>query len=304
MKSYISRHLNVVHTSVASILRTPGASLMTMSVIGITLALPMILYLLVENVQVASHDWQGRAQLTLYLKHGLSAQAQRKLVAELETREEFARVEFISAETALAEIKRDPGFRIALEALPENPLPPAVVLYLQIGNDNAGTAQRVQQEYAKRPEVEEVRADMAWLQRLHTILDLIKSGVWVMAALLAFAVVAIISNTIRLHVLNRRDEIEIIKLVGGSNAFIRRPFLYYGFLQGLGGAALAWAFVSFCLYVIRGPAGELSSLYGAQFQLQGLRWTIVAALLTTGGVLGWLASRLAVQRHLAQIEPK
>lgn len=304
MKRYLARHLQVMFASLGQMLHTPGATAMTVLAIGITLALPVVLYLLVNNVEHATRNWEGRAQLTLYLQSGIADDEAQALVRDLTSRAGIARVEFISADQALSRFKRDSGLSAVVDALESNPLPATVVLYLAPGFDGADATKALAAQLQALPQVELARADTAWIQRLHVILRVVERGVWVLAVLLAVAVVVIISNTIRLHILNRRDEIEIIKLVGGSNAFIRRPFLYTGLYQGLGGAALAVALVFVCLVMIEGPARQLGALYGTSFRLQGLDGGLIMGVLGGGGLLGWLASRWAVQRHLAQIEPR
>jgi len=145
---------------------------------------------------------------------------------------------------------------------------------------------------------------LQWVQRLYAMLRLAERAVWMLTMVLAAGVLLIIGNTIRLAVLNRREEIEIIKLIGGTNAFIRRPFLYAGLLQGFLGGVFAWLLVVLALVLLSGPIGELSSLYGSGLSLHGLRGSTVALLLGGGAALGWLGSRIAVGRHLLAINPK
>lgn len=304
MKGHLVRHVQVMLSSLGDMLRSPGATAMTMVAIGITLALPVVLYLLVGNVERATRDWEGRAQLTLYLRAETTIAEGQAFVRKLRARPEIMRADYISADQALAQFKRDSGLAGVAEALEHNPLPATVVVYLSPAHDHANAVKTLAEELQATPPVELARADTAWVQRLHVILRVVERSVWALAVLLGVAVVVIISNTIRLHILNRRDEIEIIKLVGGSNAFIRRPFLYTGFFQGLGGAMLAVGLVFLCLVTIRGPTRELSDLYDAGFRLHGLDGTLILVVMAAGGLLGWLASRWAVQRHLSQIEPR
>ncbi len=170
--------------------------------------------------------------------------------------------------------------------------------------DNPASLEQLLNELAEHGQVDLAQLDLEWVRRLHALLQIARRGVWILATLLGTAVVLIVGNTIRLAVLNRREEIEIIKLVGGTDAFIRRPFLYTGLLQGIGGALMGWVLVSVSLGLVAGPVRELARLYASGFQPQGLGIGGAATLLTVGAVLGWLGSRIAVGRHLRDIEPR
>jgi cell division transport system permease protein len=226
------------------------------------------------------------------------------LTDALRARGDVTRTQYISADDALAEFKERSGFGDALNGLGENPLPASVIIYLKAQSARADSVARLIAEVVARPEVDSARSDTEWIERLHVTLRLVERAVIGLALLLVFAVIIIISNTIRLAVLNRRDEIEIIKLIGGTNTFIRRPFLYAGLLQGVAGAALAVGLVLLSVQLMRHPTAELARLYASGFVLQGLDWRLAGALLVAGGVLGWVASRWSVGRHLAAIEPR
>ena len=171
-------------------------------------------------------------------------------------------------------------------------------------NQGPNAAEQLVNKLRLHGDVESARLDLAWVKRLYQLLQLARRGVWILAVLLGLAVVLIMGNTSRLAVLNRRDEIEIIKLVGGTNAFIRRPFVYTGLVQGIAGALAAWALVSTVLALLSQPVADLARSYASSFvpQALGARGTLI--LLGVGGVLGWLGSRFAVGRHLRDIEPR
>ncbi|MFQ5993603.1 MAG: permease-like cell division protein FtsX [Acidiferrobacterales bacterium] len=304
MKIYVLRHLQVFFYTLGQMIRAPFATLMTIAVIGITLALPTGLYLLIDNVQRVSAGWDGSAKISLFLKRGPNDKAARRLADEIAQMPAVAGVEYVSAKQALADFKRLSGFGEALDALDYNPLPPALVVRPAAGFEGPEKLEQLLQQLGKHGEVELAQLDLEWVRRLHSMLQIAHRGVWVLATLLGLAVVLVIGNTIRLAVLNRRDEIEVIKLVGGTNAFIRRPFLYTGLVQGFAGAAAAWLLVAACFALLAEPVRDLASLYASRFHTEALSLQGGGVLVAAGGILGWLGSRLAVGRHLSDVEPR
>ncbi|OGI42380.1 MAG: hypothetical protein A2150_04625 [Candidatus Muproteobacteria bacterium RBG_16_64_11] len=303
MTSYLLRHLQVLFYSLGQLTRTPFASLVTVAVIGISLALPAGLYVLLDNMQRVSGAWDGAAQLSVFLKRDVSERAGLALAQKIRARPEIASVHYISREAALAEFKRLSGFGAALNALDGNPLPAVLAIRPSSAHADAATLDKLGKDLQAMHEVEQVQLDLDWIKRLNAIIELAQRGVWLLATVLALALTLIVGNTIRLAVLSRRTEIEIIKLVGGTDAFIRRPFLYSGLLQGLGGALLAWALLALVLALLAAPVQNLAALYGSRFELHGLDGQAGLVLLALGALLGWLGSRLAVGRHLRAIEP-
>ncbi|MDH3637770.1 MAG: hypothetical protein OES09_04825, partial [Gammaproteobacteria bacterium] len=204
---------------------------------------------------------------------------------------------------ALAEFKQQSGFGTALDALADNPLPHTIAVVPTADLRSTDTLRHLVAELEALPQVDDAQLDVEWVQRLHLLLRLARRGVWLLSALLGIAVLLIVSNTVRLAVSNRRDEIEVIKLIGGTDPFIRRPFLYAGFLQGIIGGVIACVLVTGSLSLVTNLVTELTRLYGGSAGLAGLRVTEALVVVTAGGGLGWLASRWAVARHLAEIEP-
>jgi len=304
IRNYLLRHTQTLFYSLGQLARTPVATLMTVAVIGITLALPTGLFLFLENVQQLSSGWENNGQISLFLKQDVSDAAAGKLADRIRRMSSVARVEHVSREAALAEFKRLSGFGDALDALDRNPLPAVLIVHPDAAYNHPDALQALVRDLGRYSEVSLAQLDLEWVRRLHAMLALAKQGVLILAGLLSAAVLLIIGNTIRLAVLNRRDEIEITKLIGGTNAFIRRPFLYSGLIQGLLGAIASWLLVGLTLLILSGPIQDLTALYGSQFEVKGLDFSATLALFAAGGVLGWLGSRLAVGRHLRAIEPK
>jgi cell division transport system permease protein len=225
------------------------------------------------------------------------------MAARIERDNRVANVEIITPEQALAEFRTQSGLEAALGLLEENPLP--AVLSVTVSSDL--TPQQVgalADELAQRPNIERMRLDHEWVERLHALMNLAERALGVLAALLAVAVVLVIGNTIRLTIENRREEIEIIKLIGGSNGFVRRPFLYEGFWYGFSGGALAWFLTEWGRWSIKQPAQRLAETYGGGLTLHGIGLNDSLVLLCGGGVLGVLGAWIAVARHLTAIEPR
>ena len=304
MKSYFLRHAQVFFFTTGQLARMPLATIMTVAIIGISLALPTGLFIALKNVQQLSGYWHRSSQISLFLKKSVSDSAAQTVANKLRRQPGIARVDYISRSAALSEFKRLSGFGAALDSLGDNPLPPVLVIQ---PDDSVGInpqdLQRLLAQLQAEPTVDLAQLDLAWLQRLQAFLQLTERAVILLALFLGLAVCLIIGNTIRLAVLSRRTEIEVIKLIGGTAAFIRRPFLYSGLIQGVLGALLGWFLVALGMKLLDGPIVRLAQLYGSDFTLSGLGLSAGVGLLAAGGVLGWLGARLAVGYHLNEIEP-
>lgn len=301
MINYLLRHIQVFLATLGQMTRAPLASLLTLTVIGITLALPSGLYVMLDNLQRLSAGWDRSAQVSLFLKRDVSEGQALKLASQLRALPTVSGVDFISREAALTEFKRQSGFGAALNALDSNPLP-AVLVVRPAASDNPAAVETLVASLAHLPGVELAQLDIEWLRRLAAILQFAERAVLLLAGLLSLAVLLIIGNTIRLAVVNRQTEIEVVQLVGGTAAFIRRPFLYTGLLQGLLGGLLAWLLVDVSLWLLSDPARELAGLYGSHFVLLGIGAAPGLALVTGGALLGWLGARFAVGQQLRRFE--
>jgi len=303
VNAYFTHHLWVLVSSLGALWRTPLATLMTAAVIGIALALPVGLHVLLQNVQQLSTGWEGTAQMSLFLKADVLEKDIQSLADKLRGWEGVAEVNYISRERALAEFREQSGFGSALDSLDENPLPAVLVLFPTV--EAAGPAQMelLLGKVQKLESVDLAQLDMEWVRRLSAIIEVGKRGVLLLGSLLALAILLVVGNTIRLTILSRSQEIIVTKLIGATNAFIRRPFLYTGFWYGLMGAVMAWLLVVILLGLLSDPVGHLSFLYNSEFSLAGLDLETVIILLGSGIALGLSGSWLAVSRHLQLIEP-
>lgn len=303
LAAYGINHAQVLLSSLGRIWRAPFASLMTVSVIGIALALPAGFYVLLHNAQQVSGGWDGAARISLYLKAGMDGGTAQALTDRLRSRAGIEKVRLINKEDALEEFRTLSGFGEALEALDSNPLPDVIVITPVIDPRNPQTVETLLEQLKREPQVDSAQLDLQWVKRLYTIMNLIQRGLLIIAAMLALAVVLVIGNTIRLDIQNRRSEIQVNKLIGATNAFIRRPFLYTGFWYGLLGGLLASMLVGVALGALRGPAQRLAGLYESRFELLSLGFSQSLALILLAIGLGYIGSWLAVGRHLREIEP-
>lgn len=303
IKQYFLRHLQVLFYCLGQLWRSKVSTLMSASVIGISLALPTGFYLLLLNAQEISSGWDGDPQISVFLKTSVNDAAARKLAREIGQQKDVGEVQYISPEKALAEFKQASGFGDALKMLDENPLPG--VLLVRPASNAQSTAQlkALQTKLANLAETDLAQLDLEWVKRLYTMIELATRGVMLVALLLALGVLLIIGNTIRLAIYNRRDEIEINKLIGATNGFIRRPFLYTGLLYGFIGSVMALVLVEVFILTVSNPAANLSSLYGSSFQISGLSFTVLIQVLALGSGLGLLGAWIAVRRHLKDIQP-
>jgi cell division transport system permease protein len=302
IRRWAGDHARTLFATLGRLVREPVSTLLTAAVIGITLALPAALHVLVSNVSAISHSWEGTVQASLFLRDEVSAERGRTLAAELQRRPGVARAAYISREQSLAEFRELSGFGEALDLLADNPLPAVIVV-----NPERELAQaevgRLVDGLARLPEVEVAKLDQKWLERLYAILAIVQRAVTIVAALLALAVVVTVGNTIRLDIENRREEIVVMKLIGATDAFIRRPFLYTGLWYGVFGGLIAWLLVDAALAALAGPARTLAGLYDSGFRLVGLSWESGLGMLAAGVLLGGLGSAWTVGRHLSRYEP-
>lgn len=300
--SWLTRHVQVLLYALGQLTRSPISTLMTASVIGIALALPSGLYLLLENGQQMNVGWSGGNRLSLFLKKELSARQAEDMRDALLRDAAVADAHLITAAQALDEYKRHSGFGEALEALDHNPLPAVIVVEPTEDYARPDRLNQLVQSLQEMDGVDIAQFDLRWVERFAAILGILKRGVLVLAGLLALAVLLIIGNTIRLAIENRREEIEINRLFGATNAFIRRPFLYTGLWYGLLGGLLAWLLISLAFQLLQGPVRHLADLYASSFLLQGLGPGASLVLVGGGAVLGLAGSWLAVGRHLRAVE--
>lgn len=301
-QSHWQQHLKTARESLDRLLSTPAASLMTVAVIGIALLLPSALYVGMNNLQALSAGINSASQISLYLHEDVTDDSALELSERLLQREEIASSEYISPAQAAAQFNAYSGLGDVIDALENNPLPGVIVLSPSV--IDATSAGALLEELSALTQVESAQLDLQWVERLQAFLQLTQRASTGLMLILALAVLFVVGNTIRLAIEGRRAEIVVIKLVGGTNSYVARPFLYAGALYGMAGSVLAWAMLAIILLSLRGPAQALLGLYGSDFQLLGLGAASSLALIGLGTVLGWLGAFISVRQHLAAIEPR
>ncbi len=303
MIAYFIRHLQQGIGSLGDLWRTPFTSVMTILVLGISLTLPATLHMFVKNAKSISEQWDSASEISVFLKLSVTDKAAQHLVDRIRLYPEVAEVSYISADQALEEFKRLSGFGQALEYLSTNPLPATILVTPTKRASQAQAAGELLQKLENEKEVEQGKLDLEWLTRLQAITILIEDIVLGIASLLCLSVVLIIGNTIRLAILNQRDAIAVMKLVGATDAFIQRPFLYSGVWYGVLGGMVAVLCVEILALYLTGSLAKLTDLYHSHFTLQGLGAGEMLLLIAAAVTLGLAGSYLSVRKHIRAIEP-
>jgi cell division transport system permease protein len=301
LQMWLQHHWYSFKSSFQQAMYAPLLTLLTSAVIGISLALPAGLFLLLENARQITQHWDANTQISLFLKAEITDNAAIQLAEQLRQQPTISKVRIIGKEEALAEYRELSGFSDALQALDENPLP--AVLVIQPAMQDNENIKNLFQMLQQLPEADNVQFDMRWLKRWFAMVEVIRRGILVLAGLLGLAVILITSNTIRLAVNNRREEIEITRLFGANNGFIRRPFLYSGLWYGVLGGLVAFVLIKIGFALLDTPLQHLNSLYQTQYQLNLFEIDIVLILLTIGALLGLSGAGFAVGKHLRQMQP-
>lgn len=299
VRAWGRRHAYSLLSSLGSLVRHPLASLMTIVVLAITLSLPVGLYMTLENAERISDGWERLDTISVFLDTGLQEREAMQLASLLSTWPGIVAVDPISPEAGMAELTGRLQLGDVSGQIEPNPLPWVLEVAPAAGVDIETLAGRLRAADG----VNQVVVDLQWLERLHAILALLERLAVLLGVLFSVAVAFVIGNTIRMDIHNRREEIRVLALVGATDGFVRRPFLYSGFWFGLAGGLAAWSVVEVSLLVLSGPVGRLSGAYASDFSLASPPAGLVATLVLGSGILGVLGSWLAVGRHLKRIRP-
>ncbi|TBU96175.1 permease-like cell division protein FtsX [Phytopseudomonas dryadis] len=302
LHAWLESHRASLVDSLRRLGKQPIGSFFTCLVMAVALSLPMGLSLLLGNVERLGGSWQRAAQISLFLNIDASDSQGQALREQVAAMDDVAEAEWISREQALDEFQQQSGLGEALKELPDNPLP-GVVLVTPREVDKA-TLEALRLRLAELPNVQQAQLDLLWVERLSAILKLGERFVFGLTVLLVMALLLVIGNTIRLHIENRRTEIEVIKLVGGTDSYVRRPFLYMGALYGFGAGILAWMVLAYGLGWLNDAVVRLSGLYGSDFALAGVPASDGFSLLLGAVLLGYIGAWLAVARHLRELAPR
>ena len=301
LSAYLRHHFQSLLFSLGKIYRSPATTIMTVAVIGITLSLPGGFYLFLKNMETLSGEFRSSSQISLFLDLETSEINARALESEIGADPRVQSTRFISRDLSLEQFRQDSGFGKSIDTLSSNPLPHTIVV--EPAPADSFVIRNLLNELQARPEVEIAKLDTEWLERLYTIIEIARRGVIMITVLFACAVLLIIGNTIRLDIQNRYQEIIVTKLIGATDAFIRRPFLYGGIWYGMFGGIISWLIVEIGYISISGPLQRLNLLYQSDLNLVTYSLQDFLILIASSTLLGLAGSWIAVARHLNHIEP-
>jgi cell division transport system permease protein len=298
MRHWLSAHGRACARTLRRLADSPMANLLNMLAIGIAMALPLGLYVVLQNLQGMARDWRGEPELFLFLDVGAGSADLGEVESRLRGRKDLASYRFVPKASALTELKANTGLGELIDSLGTNPLPDGFAVKPR--SSQPGDLETLRAEMLEWPKVEHVQLDMDWARRLDAAVRLGRLAVLILAGLLSVAMVAVSFNTIRLQLLTRRDEIEVASLVGATPSFIRRPFLYFGGLLGFLGGVTAWLIVAMSLHLLRDGLADVQVVFGWEFGLHDLGLADGLAALSFATLLGWLGAWLAASIHLTQ----
>lgn len=308
MVSYFARHLQVLFATLGDMRRTPMATINTLLIIAITLLLPSLLFVTVKSAQTLSNSWEGRPQISIFFEKDISDSTAQLIFQEVQLHPAIELAEFITSEAALAEYKiltqGDNSLEQELAFLGENPLPPSIVVMPDRSSSHSDALLALKQELSQFNGIDNVRLDLDWTDRFNAILLVFSRVSLLLSGLLALGLILIVGNTIKMLIFNRRHEIEITKLVGGTDTFVRRPFLYYGSLFGFFGSIISLGLLLTAASLVKAPLSELAKLYQSNGLIYQVKTIELLGLVLIGTILGWLAARWSVAQHLRKIQPK
>jgi cell division transport system permease protein len=300
MKEWFNAHRQAFSLVLNKLRTAPLVNLIMAGVIGTTLSLPAGFYLLIDNLSAAAGHIETEPQVTLFLALGTPAEAIKSLDSQLRSHSGVSDYYFVGRDVAWRDLQEKNGLHDALGDLQKNPLPDTFIVRAK--NADPAAVEALQREFSGWTHVEHAQLDAAWVKRLYVLLQLGTKAVMILAGLLGFALFAIIGNTIRLQILTQREEIEVSKLIGATDRFIRRPFLYAGTLHGLAGGITAWIILYLALYAFNLSVDDLARLYASDFRLRPLGLDASLILVGCSAMLGWLGSWWAVSRYLSRLE--
>ncbi len=303
VKTYFRRHLQVFFHTLGQFSAQKVSTALTILALGIGLSIPAILLTLADGLSAFGGQWQGKPQISMYLKLDLPSQQIDALSQKISAYPDVDEVKFISKEQGLNDFTQHGEFKDIVAQIDSNPLPDVLVVYPREdvgleGIEALTTQLRVEQG------VQHAQYDLDWLKRLNAIETFIKRAVYILSIIISIGLVLLIANTIRLEIANRQSEIDIIDQLGGTPAFVKRPFLYMGALEGFFGGLCALLIAAGVLVLLSTPIQKLSQLYDIQLGLSGLHWQLSLLLLVFSTLLGWLAAQFTISRTLSELRPQ
>ncbi len=302
--AWSAHHSNSAIESLLRLLDSPLQSFMTWLVIAIAVALPAALFVVFNNIQQIGYNWQDSSQISVFLKEQATEAQGEDLRKRWSLRADVAHTTYISPAQALEEFKAGSGLGDLVNHLDQNPLPGVILVKPKIGGNAPDALTSLQQALVSDPLVADVRLDMLWVKRLHQFISIAERFVVGLAGLLTLGVLLVIGNTIRMAIESRREEIVVVKLVGGTDAYVRRPLLYTGLWYGVGGGIVAAIILAMGFWWLSAPVAQLADLYQSEFRLQGLGFIESLQIILLAGVVGLIGAWISVARHLNLIQPR
>jgi cell division transport system permease protein len=302
LRTYFAHHRHAWRHGFRQITKNPIASILTIAVISITLVLPTGLLLVLGNMQAATQNWNRGGNISVFMNSNINGQQIDFTRDAINKLSNIKNVSYISPEQGLKEFSEQTGLNNILSTLGDNPLP--AVFVITPLNQTPPAVNMLSSQLNALPNIAAVKIDMQWIKRLNAMLNLLENFTYGLAILLAIAVLLIVGNTIRMNIQAYHQEIEVMKLVGASYRFIRRPFLYSGIIYGLCAAIFTAVILDFFFVWLQQPLNQLTALYNTQFSLEGLSFLQTLELMIVGIVLGFIGSGLVVGKYLKKIQPE
>ncbi|MEQ1813107.1 MAG: permease-like cell division protein FtsX [Candidatus Nitrotoga sp.] len=302
MNIWIREHASVLVRTIRRVFRTPVSNALNVLVIGIALSLPTGIYVVLKNLERVAGQAGSAPQLSLFMRMSASKDDISRIEKQLKQHPAIEMIEFVPRHEAFAQLKLTSGLADVMDGLKENPLPDAFIIHPKLTQPEMLEA--LQNELHTLPHVDHVQLDSAWAHKLGALIKFANLVIGLVSVMLSLALVAITFNTIRLQILTQRDEIEISKLLGATRAFIQRPFLYFGLLQGLLGGIMAWLIITVSMTLLNKYLANLTHLFASNFVLQPLATDDIMTLLLFSAYLGWLGAWLSVSLHVWQAQIK
>jgi len=304
MQAYLGRHLQVLFATLGDMRRTLLVSLTTILLISLSLSLPALLYIAVKSGQQLTQNWQGQQQISVFLEADVDLDEANLIFDELRLHPQIELAEFITPQQAMDEFKTLSGMSAELEFLDENPLPSSIVILPVEVNQSSSGLTSLREQLLKIDGIEDIRMDLEWTDRFNALLKWFERSALLLCLILGLALTLVVGNSIKLLIMNRRQEIEITKLVGGSNRFVRRPFLYFGALYGLLGGLFSLILLILASNFMRESSEQIARMYQKESLVYQISALEAAILVLIGVFLGWLAARISVAQHLSKIRPR
>ena len=295
--AWLNHHVYSFVSSLGRALHRPWATLLTIGVMAVALALPLGLWAVLDNIGRFGGELQQSREITVFMKPALGLDRAQALATNLRGRGDVAAVKVKTPDEGLQELRERGGLGDAIDALGDNPLP-SVLVVTPRGDETA-----LAESLSALPEADQVQRDAQWRKRLDGWLRFGGRVVWVLGLLLGLGALLVVGNTVRLDIQSRREEIGVLQLLGARDGFIRRPFLYLGAWYGLAAGALALGLLTLAAWSLRVPLADLAATYGSHFQLAGFAPQALVGVLVGATLLGWLGAGVVTGHFLRQTRP-